>query len=44
MVEDFHADRNVTEGKGNEARGSLKINSKCIHYFFEFIAVSADLL
>lgn len=34
MVEDFYADRNVTEGEGNEAKGSLKIISKCIHYFF----------
>lgn len=44
MAEDFHADRNVTEGKGNEARGSLKWISKCIRCFFLFTAVSAELL
>lgn len=44
MAEDFRADRNVTEGKGNEARGSLKWISKCIRYFFLFTAVSAELL
>lgn len=42
-MEDFHADRKATEEKGNEARGSLKINSKCIHYFIKFTAVSADV-